>query len=851
MKRELAYVMEAQNQATKSLGRTRRSTSLAEKEPELHSNAAVPEDNSDRSGLSVCERSKKFKADSSVNSGGSRSGFEGGDQSEGGKVVVIEAEEETRKSETVEVEVEVRQESVALELESDDQPRRLTRSALKAIAVDEDEDEGMTNGESEAAVLMDDDETVSAVAKKETNMSKKIECTARPTTVEELLATGLLEGYPVFCNGKKGLPLQGTIKDCGIVCSCTLCNGVTVIPPSEFETHACGSYRRAAWYVCLENGKSLLDVLKECRNSSLKTLEETIQSIIGPLPVKESITCRSCKKSFHATSAAKMDQLCDSCTTSIKSVDSRMHSPYERIRFSEMPTIEKLSPKSSVSTSSRNKSHRNTAERDQRMHKLLFEECGLPDGAVVTYYSRGHVIEINFVLAKFCSMSQICNILRFNGQELLTGYKKGLGIFCACCKKEVSLSTFEAHAGWASRKKPYAYVYTSNGVSLQELAIKLLKSRNCKASDNDDLCTICADGGMLVLCDGCPRAFHKECTSLSTIPYGKWYCKYCQSAFQKERYLEHNVNAVAAGRVPGIDPIEQITNRCIRFFKNPEEAEAIACVICRGSDFSKSGFGPRTVILCDQCEKEYHVGCLKIEKIADLKKLPKGKWLCSGECKRIYSALSNLLRSGPEKLADCCLDVMKRKLMLGGSVVDAEIDVSWRLLSGKLKAREAQILLSKAVAVFHDCFDPIVDSITGCDFIPSMVYGENIQGHDFSGMYCAILIVNSEVVSAGIFRIFGQDIAELPLAATRNGDQGKGYFQVLFSCIEKLLVSLNIRSFVLPAAEEAESMWTGKFGFRKIPHDQLVNYKRTCSQMMTFEGTSLMEKMVPKLPDHA
>ena len=55
----------------------------------------------------------------------------------------------------------------------------------------------------------------------------------------------------------------------------------------------------------------------------------------------------------------------------------------------------------------------------------------------------------------------------------------------------------------------YAYIYTSNGVSLHELAISLSKGRKYSAEDNDNLCIICADGGNLLLCDGCPRAFHK------------------------------------------------------------------------------------------------------------------------------------------------------------------------------------------------------------------------------------------------------------------------------------------------------------------------------------------------------
>lgn len=46
--------------------------------------------------------------------------------------------------------------------------------------------------------------------------------------------------------------------------------------------------------------------------------------------------------------------------------------------------------------------------------------------------------------------------------------------------------------------------------------------------------------------------------------------------------MKHNANAVAAGRVSGgVDPIEQITKRCIRIVKNPQKDEVIACVLCR------------------------------------------------------------------------------------------------------------------------------------------------------------------------------------------------------------------------------------------------------------------------------
>lgn len=69
-----------------------------------------------------------------------------------------------------------------------------------------------------------------------------------------------------------------------------------------------------------------------------------------------------------------------------------------------------------------------------------------------------------------------------------------------------------------------------------------------------------------------------ECASLTSIPRGKWYCNYCENMFQKEKFV--NANAVAAGRVSGVDPIEQITKRCIRIVKNIG-SEVTGCALCR------------------------------------------------------------------------------------------------------------------------------------------------------------------------------------------------------------------------------------------------------------------------------
>ncbi|RVX20011.1 Increased DNA methylation 1 [Vitis vinifera] len=284
---------------------------------------------------------------------------------------------------------------------------------------------------------------------------------------------------------------------------------------------------------------------------------------------------------------------------------------------------------------------------------------------------------------------------------------------------------------------------------------------------------------------------------------------------QKEKFVEHNANAVAAGRVAGVDPIEQITKRCIRIV-NTQVDEMGGCALCRRHEFSRSGFGPRTVMLCDQCEKEFHVGCLREHDMDDLKEVPKGKWFCCHDCKRINSSLQN-----------------------------KDPDIKWRLICGRRASSiEAGSLLSQALSIFHEQFDPIADA-AGRDLLPDMVHGKSTREWDFGGMYCAILTISSQVVSAAAFRIFGKEVAELPLVATRSDCQGQGYFQTLFSCLEGLLGVLEVRSLVLPAAEGAESIWTNKFGFNKVTQEQRNNFRRDY-QMVTFQGTLMLQKLVPR-----
>ena len=55
----------------------------------------------------------------------------------------------------------------------------------------------------------------------------------------------------------------------------------------------------------------------------------------------------------------------------------------------------------------------------------------------------------------------------------------------------------------------------------------LEKKSQWELSGHSDYCEVCDDGGDLILCDGCPSAYHIHCLKLSDIPEGTWYCPEC------------------------------------------------------------------------------------------------------------------------------------------------------------------------------------------------------------------------------------------------------------------------------------------------------------------------------------
>jgi len=54
----------------------------------------------------------------------------------------------------------------------------------------------------------------------------------------------------------------------------------------------------------------------------------------------------------------------------------------------------------------------------------------------------------------------------------------------------------------------------------------------CFQTEHQDYCEVCQQGGEIILCDTCPRAYHLVCLEpeLEEAPEGKWSCPHCVSA---------------------------------------------------------------------------------------------------------------------------------------------------------------------------------------------------------------------------------------------------------------------------------------------------------------------------------
>ncbi|NXJ02483.1 AIRE regulator, partial [Psophia crepitans] len=127
--------------------------------------------------------------------------------------------------------------------------------------------------------------------------------------------------------------------------------------------------------------------------------------------------------------------------------------------------------------------------------------------------------------------------------------------------------------------------------------------------ENEDECAACGDGGELICCDGCPRAFHLACLvpPLPRVPSGTWRCGSCVARVAEPGQLRE-VGA-AAERPPGILGEEPcgtrrgggdgtLCGRCFTRIPTPRH-------------HAVPGGDPRGLLLCTSCADTLDTGSLE------------------------------------------------------------------------------------------------------------------------------------------------------------------------------------------------------------------------------------------------
>ncbi|XP_077458748.1 chromodomain-helicase-DNA-binding protein 5 isoform X9 [Stigmatopora argus] len=118
-------------------------------------------------------------------------------------------------------------------------------------------------------------------------------------------------------------------------------------------------------------------------------------------------------------------------------------------------------------------------------------------------------------------------------------------------------------------------------------------------TDHQDYCEVCQQGGEIILCDTCPRAYHLVCLEpeLEKAPEGKWSCPHCEKeGIQWEAKDEEDEDEEEAAGEEEDDHME-------------------FCRVCKDGG---------ELLCCDTCPSSYHIHCLN----PPLPEIPNGEWLC-------------------------------------------------------------------------------------------------------------------------------------------------------------------------------------------------------------------------------
>jgi chromodomain-helicase-DNA-binding protein 4 len=141
-----------------------------------------------------------------------------------------------------------------------------------------------------------------------------------------------------------------------------------------------------------------------------------------------------------------------------------------------------------------------------------------------------------------------------------------------------------------SRPNQSSTISAPKGKPKVKIGTRGKKKKSKKAADaieHQDYCEVCQQGGEIILCDTCPKAYHLVCLDpeLEEAPEGKWSCAKCEEEGPQVAEDE------------GDDEHQEF------------------CRICKDGG---------ELLCCDSCPSAYHTFCLD----PPLSDLPDTSWTC-------------------------------------------------------------------------------------------------------------------------------------------------------------------------------------------------------------------------------
>ncbi|KAI3836753.1 hypothetical protein MKW92_046150 [Papaver armeniacum] len=330
--------------------------------------------------------------------------------------------------------------------------------------------------------------------------------------------------------------------------------------------------------------------------------------------------------------------------------------------------------------------------------------------------------------------------------------------------------------------RPSSRIFLQDGRSLLDCQ-KQLQANNltCIAKkdkgdmvdqQNDYICSICHYGGTLVLCDQCPSSFHLDCLGIKDLPDGKWFCPSCQ------------------------------------------------CGICGKGELDSDSDAEKKFLRCDQCNHEYHVGCVRKRGLDKLDNNLNSSWFCGIKCEKLFAGLQKLM---------------------GKSVPVGVDNLSWSILkpgkdaapSDKEDDTELQSKLNVALSVIHEYL------------VEDVLFNNTskLNRLNFWGFYTVILEREDELISVATVRIHNRKVAEVPLVGTRVHYRYQGMCRILFDVLEQKLKELEVERLILPAIPQVLHTWTNSFGFSKMTSSERSEFFLKYT-FLDFPDTTMCQKIL-------